>query len=149
GGGERSQNRRQDEDGLARELAVAVTPGGQGRRIDPAPDLDAEELEVFAEVKLGTQLRYRLLTLPDRLWGRRRQEPRGQRLLTGPRSGRAQSLEERALAKQVEIGGKRVLDVEILESLHSQAGPPTLQPPQTLGIEVRGSASSVAGPPDR
>ena len=45
------------------------------------------------------------------------EQPGGQCLLAGPRSGRAEPLEERALAKEVEIGRVGVLEVEVLESL--------------------------------
>ncbi len=87
--------------------------------------------------------------LANRLRRCRCEQPRGERLLTGPRPGRAQAFEERAVAKQVEVGGVGVLEVEILEPSHTLAGPSALQPRQSLGIEVDGPAGAIAGPANR
>ena len=142
----KANRKPRDSQADAREDARGLAPLRQGHGIDARANVGAEQLEILSEVEPGAQLVDRRVPFVDGLGSSGRQEPCRKCLFASARSRRAKTLEERALAKEIEIGRVRVIDIEISQAVHACTGPAVIQPRQPLGIELHGAGGSTAAP---
>ncbi len=144
GGAQQGQQKGDDTQADARKDAWGFSPLREGHGIDARAYVGAEQLEILPEVEPGAQLVDRRVPLVDGLGRSGRQEPCRECLFASARSRRAKTLEERALAKEIEIGRVGVIDIQISQAVHAGTGPAVIQPRQALGIELHGPGGSTA-----
>jgi hypothetical protein len=104
--------------------------------------------QLFAQVERRAQLRDRLLPGSDRRGCRGFEQPAGERPLADARARRAEQLEERSLAEQVEVVGVGVVRIE--EALAAAALPrPALLEPRQAGLVEGGRPLGLRAAPDQ
>ncbi len=85
GGPEHAENKRDKRHPESRKDPPGGSKFNERGRIDGLANIDAQQLEVFAQVELRAQLTNGLLALGDLLWARGGEQPGGQRVLTRSR----------------------------------------------------------------
>ena len=151
GHGQSRKDRRThgDRHATGRERPRLAAPGRQRFGIDAGAKVGAQQLDLLAEIETAAELAHRRLTFPDLVHGGRVHQPRRQRLLAGAGSRRAESLEERTMAEEIEIRRVRMRRVEKPLPRFSRPRPAILEPRQSLLVEDHRPARPMCRPPER
>ena len=121
---QREQERGGDPQPDAREDARRLAPVGQRDGVDARTGRPSPAAPGPPAGRAGDAARsWPRAARAGRLGRRRCQQPGGQRLLAGAGPRRAEPLEERALAEQVEVGGIGMIDVQEAEPARPRSRP--------------------------
>ena len=130
------------------EDAGGFAPVGERTRVDPRADVARPRSSRSSRrSSRGPQLGHGLVPLADDLRRRRGEQPGGQRLLAGPGPRRAEPLEQRAVAEQVEVGRIGVIEVEEPLPRDPGPGPGAVDPLQPLLVELGPAPGGLPGVP--
>ena len=127
----------------------AAAPGRQRLGVQPGPDVVAEQRQLLAQIERGRSSATAACRARISATGAGARSHARQRLLAGARARRAEQLEQRAGAEEVEIAGVRMRRVDEALAGLAAARPAILEPRQAALVERHGAVGALPGADDR